>query len=127
MERRKDYRHGLRYELTLTEERDRRVLVDLVTTDVSASGLRFRAPEPHDYPVGTRFEVRMLAELQDRAEAPTVPGLPTRRGTSSAHGPRRSNPPRALHDTSLMLSTSATLVRAQGRDGAVRFDAPLKY
>jgi len=113
MERRTDYRHGLRYELAIAERsetrcsktgggdstgEERRVLVDLKTSDVSASGLSFSSSEPHGLMVGDRFEVRLLAETRDG------------RGESS-----------------ILMSTDATLIRATERDGAVTFDRPLKY
>ena len=98
MERRKDYRIGLRYELTLTSESDGRVWSGLVTADVSATGLSFESREPHGLGVGARFEVRLLAKVEGRAE-----------------------------EESMVLSTSATLIRAGQLDGAVAFDTPLRY
>ena len=98
MERRTDYRHGLRYELTLTDPQRRTLPQLMVTEDVSASGLRFTTTEPHDLVVGSRFEVRMVASTIGRAE---------------------SEP--------MVLSTDATLVRIGERDGAVVFDRPLAY
>jgi len=98
MERRKDYRIGLRYELTLTHEGDGRVWSGLVTADVSATGLSFASRDPHGLEVGERFEVRLLAKVDGRAD-----------------------------EESMVLSTNATLIRAGERDGAVAFDAPLRY
>ncbi len=98
MERRIDYRHGLRYELTLTDPQRRTLPQVMVTENVSASGLRFTTAEPHDLVVGSRFEVRMVA---------------------SAVGRGKSEP--------MVLSTDATLVRVAEREGAVVFDRPLAY
>jgi len=80
------------------------VLPDLRTTNVSASGLEFKAPEPHGLELGARFEVRLLAETSGR-------GAPN---------------PVAAGD-SILMRTDATLVRVSQRGGAVQFDAPLKY
>ncbi|MHC4938617.1 MAG: PilZ domain-containing protein [Planctomycetota bacterium] len=98
MERRRDYRLGLNYELTLTEEHAGKVWSGLVTADVSATGLAFRSREPHGFLVGERFEVRLLAQVDGRPQ-----------------------------DESMVLSTSATLIRSENCGGAVAFDAPLKY
>jgi hypothetical protein len=98
MERRLDYRHGLRYQLAIAARKGRRVLADLETHDVSASGLSFAGPAPHGLAVGDRFEVRLLAETGDRAS-----------------------------DASIVMRTQATLIRATKAGGAVRFDEPLQY
>ena len=66
MERRTDYRHGLQYELTLTDPHRRTVPQPVVTADVSASGLRFTTVEPHGLVIGTRVEVRMLAPVSGK-------------------------------------------------------------
>lgn len=98
MERRRDYRLGLEYELTLTDERDGKVWSGLLTADVSAAGLAFKCGKPHCFAIGERFEVRLLAQVGRR--------------------PR---------DESMVLSTRATLIRAEECAGAVAFDTPLKY
>ena len=98
MERRIDYRHGLRYQLAIADRKESRVLADLVTTDVSASGLSFSSDRAHGLQVGDRFEVRLLAEM----------------GKSPA-------------DASILMSTQATLIRTTKVGGAVRFDEPLRY
>ena len=98
MERRRDYRIGLCYELTLTDERDRKVWSDLTTCNVSATGLSFESRGPHAMRVGDRFEVRLLAQVDGRST-----------------------------DESMVLSTHATMIRAGSCDGAVVFDAPLAY
>ena len=73
MERRRDYRLGLEYELTLTDERDGKVWSGLVTADVSATGLAFRSKEPHGFHVGERFEVRLLAQVDGRPQDVFLP------------------------------------------------------
>jgi len=98
MERRKDYRIGLRYELTLTDRGSGRVWSDLVTADVSATGLAFTGSRPHGLRLGDRFELRLLAQAEGRPD-----------------------------QESMVLSTEATLVRADERGGALAFDGPLKY
>lgn len=98
MERRIDYRHGLRYQLAIANRNAGEVLVDLTTTNVSASGLSFEGESPHGLAVGDRFEVRLLAE------------------TGAADT-----------GTSIVMSTQATLIRSSPDGGAVKFDAPLKY
>ena len=98
MERRRDYRLGLQYEMTLTDERDGRVWSGLVTADVSATGLRFSSRKPHGLAVGERFGVRLLAQVDGRSR-----------------------------DESMVLATHATLIRAAGCEGAVVFDGPLAY
>ncbi|MEM8885060.1 MAG: PilZ domain-containing protein, partial [Planctomycetota bacterium] len=94
MERRRDYRIGLCYELTLTEEQDRKVWSDLTTRNVSATGLSFESREPHRMCVGDRFEVRLLAQVDGRTT-----------------------------DESMVLSTQATMIRSGPREGALVFDA----
>jgi hypothetical protein len=98
MERRRDHRIGCRYELTLTDETSGQIWSDLVTSDVSATGLAFRSGAPHEMRKGERFQVRLLAVVDGHTE-----------------------------DHSMMLSTHATLVRANGCEGAVAFDRPLRY
>jgi len=98
MERRKDYRIDRRYELTLTDPRAGQVWSDLVTADVSATGLAFRSGAPHRLRTGERFDVRLLAVVEGRAEP-----------------------------HSMVLSTRATLIRSGERDGAMAFDEPLRY
>ena len=84
--------------LTLTDARNGRVWSDLVTADVSATGLAFTAPRPHGLRLGDRFEVRLLAQTEGRTE-----------------------------QESMVLSTEATLVRADETGGALAFDGPLRY
>jgi hypothetical protein len=99
MERRRDYRHGLEYALSLKCPRTRRVLDHLTTEDVSASGLRFRSAGPHGLVVGDHLEVQLVAHLPDRP----------------ADGAR------------LVMATRAVVVRAGEQYGALRFEAPLAY
>jgi hypothetical protein len=99
MERRRDYRLGLKYEMTLTGQRDRRVRRDLVTSDVSATGLSFACEGEHGLTVGDRLEVRLLAQSEGRSE----------------------------ERESMVLSVQATMVRAANGEGAVVFDGPLQY
>ena len=74
------------------------------TTNVSASGLEFKGPEPHGFALGARFEVRLLAEASGRgARNPVAAG------------------------DSILMRTDATLVRVSPRGGAVQFESPLKY
>jgi len=80
------------------------VLPDLLTSNVSASGLEFSGSAPHGLEIGARFEVRLLAETRAR------PG-----NSLTAAG------------DSILMRTEATLVRVSDRGGAVRFDTPLKY
>ena len=98
MERRIDYRHGLRYQLAISDRKESRVLSDLVTTNVSASGLSFSGEAPHGLKLGDRFEVRLLAETGKQPS-----------------------------DASILMSTNATLIRKTSVGGAVTFDEPLRY
>ena len=90
---------GLQYELTLTGQRDRRVRSDLVTSNVSATGLSFACEGEHGLSVGDRLEVRLLAQFEGRSD----------------------------EGESMVLSAEATMVRAAEKEGAVVFDAPLRY
>ena len=98
MERRRDYRHGFRYLLSLKCRRTQRVRNDLITEDVSASGLRLRADHPHGLRPGDRLEVQLFARVPGDGEPET-----------------------------LVMATDATVVRAERRVAALRFEAPLVY
>ncbi|MHC4548149.1 MAG: PilZ domain-containing protein [Planctomycetota bacterium] len=98
MERRRDFRHGFRYMLSLKCRRTQRVMHDLVTKDVSASGLSLRADLPHGLEAGDRLEVQLFARV------------PTDDGTDT-----------------LVMATDAVVVRTGHRTAALRFEAPLLY
>ena len=98
MERRKDYRHALRYNVSMKCPRTKRVLDDVATEDVSASGMRFRAGVPHGLKVGDIIEVQLVAQVAGRAA-----------------------------DDTLTMATRGTIVWLRDREGAIRFDAPLAY
>ena len=66
MERRRDYRHPLRYSLSLKCRETHRVLDMAATCDVSASGLRFEADE-----VRLRADVSELTQLGEVLELAT--------------------------------------------------------
>ena len=99
MERRGDYRHGLRYSLSLRCSRTRRVLQDLATEDISASGLRLRADHSHGLSAGDRLEVQLFARVATGRKGEDL----------------------------LVMATDAIVVRADGRHAALRFEAPLTY
>jgi hypothetical protein len=99
MERRRDYRHPLRYSLSLKCRETHRVLDMAATCDVSASGLRFEADEPHGLSAGDRLEVRLRADVSELTQLGEV----------------------------LELATDAVVVRAEQTSAALRFDAPLAY
>ncbi len=98
MERRRDYRHELRYAVSLQEGRTRRVIDHLETDSVSASGLRFRAGAPHGLKAGDHVEVQLVARVPGRD-----PG------------------------DLLVMATRAVVVRATAAGGALRFEAPLAF
>jgi len=98
MERRTDYRHDLRYALSIQEVRSRRLIDHLETDSVSASGLSFRAGAAHGLRAGDRVEVQLVAR---------APG----RDPSDA----------------LVMATRAIVVRATVAGGALRFEAPLAF
>ena len=98
MERRRDYRHGFRYMLSLKCRRSQRVRNDLITEDVSASGLRLTSDRPHGLRPGDRLEVQLFARVPGNGDAET-----------------------------LVMATDATVVRAEKRMAALRFEAPLAY
>lgn len=98
MERRRDFRHRLRYSLSLKCVQSRRVLGGLYTEDVSASGLSFRCDEPHGLRLGERVEVQLVARVVG-----------------------------AVREDHLILGARGSLSRAEGCDGAVRFDSPLAF
>ena len=99
MERRRDYRHPLRYSLSLKCRATERVLDMAATCDVSASGLRFEADEPHGLKEGDRLEVRLRADVGELTQPGEI----------------------------LELATDAVVVRADGNAAALHFDAPLTY
>jgi hypothetical protein len=98
MERRKDYRHPFRYRLSLRCARTQRVIADVSTADVSASGLSLSAHSPHGLAVGDRCEVQLFARVP---------------GPSS--------------DDTLVMATDAVVVRSDSVTAALRFEAPLTY
>jgi hypothetical protein len=98
MERRRDYRHGFRYLLSLKCRRTHRVRNDFITEDVSASGLRLSADGPHGLEPGDRMEVQLFARVPGNGDSET-----------------------------LVMATDATVVRAGKRMAALRFEAPLAY
>jgi len=98
MERRKDHRHGLRYTVSLKCIETGRHLGHVATRDVSASGLRLLADEPHGLHIGERVEVQLFARVQSRQG-----------------------------DDLLVMGTDGIVVRARRREAAVRFDRPLTY
>lgn len=98
MERRRDYRHGFRYLLSAKCRRTSRVRNDLITEDVSASGLRLTADSPHGLKPGDRIEIQLFARVPGNGESET-----------------------------LVMATDATVVRIDKRMAALRFEAPLIY
>jgi hypothetical protein len=98
MERRRDYRHGFRYLLSVKCRRTLRVRNDLMTEDVSASGLRLAADTPHGLRPGDRIEVQLFARVPGNGDAET-----------------------------LVMATDATVVRTGKHMAALRFEAPLMY
>ena len=98
MERRTDYRHGKQYRLTLRCARTRRVIDDLMTEDVSASGLRLVSDGAHDLERGDHIEIRLHAPV---------------RGCDTV-------------DT-LVMATDAVVVRTSEAIVALSFNAPLAY
>jgi len=98
MERRRDYRHAVRYRVSLRCARTKRVIADITTDDVSASGLMVSAHAPHGLEVGDRCEVQLFARVL---------------------GP-------GAEDT-LVMATDAVVVRSDDVTAALRFEAPLAY
>jgi len=98
MERRRDYRHGFRYLLSVKCRKSLRVRNDLITEDVSASGLRLTSDSPHGLRPGDKMEIQLFARVPGNGDAET-----------------------------LVMATDATVVRAEKRMAALRFEAPLAY
>ena len=98
MERRRDYRHALQCALSLKCPQTRRVLADLYTKEVSASGLSFDSAAPHRLSEGQRVEVQLVTPV----------GGETR-------------------EDSLVMATLGVVVRAGERCAALRFENPLAY
>ena len=98
MERRRDYRHAVRYRLSVRCARTHRVIADITTEDVSASGLSLLAHSPHGLLVGDRCEVQLFARV-------AAPGS----------------------EDTLMMATDAVVVRSDDTSAALRFEAPLAY
>jgi len=98
MERRKDYRHAFRYRLSLRCARTKRVIADVTTEDVSASGLSLSAHVPHGLVTGDKCEVQLFA----RVLAPNS-------------------------EDTLVMATDAVVVRSDEMTAALRFEAPLAY
>lgn len=99
MERRRDYRHPLRYSLSLKCRESHRVLDLAATCDVSASGLCFETDSPHGLEPGDRIEVRLRADVSEMSQLGEV----------------------------LELATDAVVVRAEPTSAALQFEAPLAY
>jgi len=98
MERRRDYRHRLRYPLRVARAAGTGILEHVRTLDVSASGLRLHAPRPHGLERGEEVVVELRADLP----GPGVGG-------------------------SLHMATDGIVVRTGRRTAAVRFHGPLRY
>ena len=98
MERRRDYRHTVRYRLSLRCARTHRVIADVTTEDVSASGLSLESHTPHGLLPGDRCEVQLFARVL---------------------GP-------GSEDT-LVMATDAVVLRSDDTSAALRFEAPLAY
>ena len=98
MERRRDYRHMFRYRLSLRCARTKRVISDVHTEDVSASGLSIEAHAPHGLVVGDRCEVQLFARVLGQNSEDT-----------------------------LVMATDAVVVRSDETSAALRFEAPLAY
>ena len=98
MERRKDYRHRLRYCLSLKCPRSEEVRSGLWTDNVSASGLFYRSTEEDPPKEGSALEVRLVA----------WPESPNEREV-------------------LVLGTRAEVIRNEEDGVALRFDAPLAF
>jgi hypothetical protein len=98
MERRKDYRHLFRYRLSLRCARTKRVIADVTTDDVSASGLSLSAHSPHGLVVGDKCEVQLFARVLGQNSEDT-----------------------------LVMATDAVVVRSDPVTAALRFEAPLAY
>jgi len=98
MERRRDHRHDQNYGCSLRCLRTRRVIDDVLTADVSASGVRVSSDGPHGLAQGDRVEVQLFV---------TVP---------AQDGPQL-----------LVMGTDGDVVRAGHRKAAIQFRAPLAY
>lgn len=98
MERRRDYRHCARYRVSVQCKRTNRVLSDLACENVSASGLRIVSDAPHGFAVGDRTEIQIVAEY------------PSHEGGDT-----------------LVMATTATIVRADRISASFAFAAPLAY
>ena len=98
MERRRDYRHAFRYRLSLRCARTKRVISDISTEDVSASGLSLHAHTPHGLVVGDKCEIQLFARVLGRNNEDT-----------------------------LVMATDAVVVRSDDTTAALRFEAPLAY
>lgn len=98
MERRRDYRHTFRYRLSVKCTRTQRVIADIATEDVSASGLSLKAHAPHGLQVGDRCEVQLFARVL---------------GPSS--------------EDTLVMATDAIVIRSDETSAALHFEAPLAY
>lgn len=98
MERRRDYRHAFRYRLSLRCARTHRVIADVTTEDVSASGLSLLAHTPHGLVTGDRCEVQLFARVMS-------PGS----------------------EDTLVMATDAVVIRSDETSAALRFEAPLAY
>jgi hypothetical protein len=96
MERRRDCRHRLSYPVSV--KAGGRVHGGIESRDVSASGLRFRAPPGLGLLQGQRIEIRIVAPVRGRSE-----------------------------QDSLVMATDAVVVRTNAGDAAVRFERPLAY
>ncbi|MHC4223509.1 MAG: PilZ domain-containing protein [Planctomycetota bacterium] len=98
MERRRDYRHALQCALSLKCPQTRRVIGDLYTKEVSASGLSFDTAAPHGLTKGQRVEVQLVTPVGGET-----------------------------HEDSLVMATLGVVVRADERCAALHFETPLAY
>ena len=98
MERRKDYRHRLKYCLSLKCPRSEEVRSGLWTDNVSASGLYYRFTDENLPEKGSALEVRLVA----------WPESPNEREV-------------------LVLGTRAEVIRIDQMGVALCFDAPLAF
>jgi hypothetical protein len=96
MDRRRDCRHRLAYPVSV--KAGGKVHGGVESRDVSASGLRFRAPPGLGLRQGQRIEIRIVAPVRGRSE-----------------------------QDSLIMATDAVIVRMEAGDAIVRFERPLAY
>ena len=98
MERRRDYRFAESYPLSLKCPRTRRIIGELSTKNISASGLYFESRIPLRLESGSRYELHVVARVPGQA-----------------------------NEDVLVMATRGVVVRSSGRSAALSFDAPLAY